>query len=76
MNTDTLHAHNAALTVDEAISELGTDSKGKPRIGRSAFYAAIRRREVPHLRLGKRIIIPRAAFLRWLEGAAAGVVTK
>jgi excisionase family DNA binding protein len=56
------------MTADEAHALLG----GNAVINRSSFYAAINRNEVPHLRLGKRILIPRVAFMRWLE--SAGVV--
>ncbi len=55
---------NASFTVDEAHTILGKD-----KISRGAFYAAINRREVPHIRLGSRILIPRNAFFRWLESA-------
>jgi excisionase family DNA binding protein len=55
---------DATLTVDEAHRIIG---KGK--ISRGGFYAAINRREIPHLRLGHRILIPRHAFLKWLESA-------
>lgn len=40
-----------------------------PFIGRNSFYAAIRRGEVPHIRLGRKILIPRSAMERWLENA-------
>jgi excisionase family DNA binding protein len=53
-----------ALTAEQALALLGGV------ISRSSFYNAIRRGEVPHRRLGKRIIIPRHAFLRWLEAEA------
>jgi len=55
----------AAMTAEQALALLGGV------ISRASFYAAIRRGEVPHRRLGKRIIIPRHAFLRWLEAAQA-----
>lgn len=51
------------LTVDEAAAELG--------IGRSLAYEAVRRGEIPHIKLGKRIVIPRDAFERMLQGGAA-----
>lgn len=57
-------SQSAALTASEAHALLG-----KKTISRAGFYAAIRRGEVPHLRLGKRIVIPRRSFLRWLESA-------
>ena len=53
----------AALTPDQALAVLGKV------ISRASFYNAINRGEVPHRRLGKRIIIPRHAFMRWLESA-------
>ena len=55
---------DATLTVDEAHRIIGKD-----KISRGGFYAAINRREIPHLRLGHRILIPRHAFLKWLEAA-------
>jgi predicted DNA-binding transcriptional regulator AlpA len=54
---------SAGLTPDQALGLLGKV------ISRAAFYNAINRGEVPHRRLGKRIIIPRHAFLEWLESA-------
>jgi excisionase family DNA binding protein len=51
------------ITVDEAHGIIG-----KTKISRGAFYAAINRKEVPHLRLGGRILIPRHAFMKWLNG--------
>jgi hypothetical protein len=36
-------------------------------ISRAGFYAAIARGEIPHKRIGKRIIIPRHKFLAWLD---------
>lgn len=59
---DAIERESAALTPDQALALLG-----KRVISRASFYAAINRGEVPHRRLGKRIIIPRHAFLRWLE---------
>ena len=56
-------AQPAALTPDQALLMLGKV------ISRASFYNAINRGEVPHRRLGKRIIIPRHAFEKWLESA-------
>ena len=50
--------HRLTLTVDQAAELLG--------ISRSATYEAIRRDEVPHLRFGRRIVVPRAALIRML----------
>ena len=55
---DQMDTQNATLTVDEAHRIIGKD-----KISRGGFYAAINRREVPHIRLGHRILIPRHAFL-------------
>jgi excisionase family DNA binding protein len=52
---------DATLTVDEAHALIG-----KKKISRGGLYAAINRKEVPHLRLGHRILIPRHAFMVWL----------
>lgn len=57
-------AEPATLTVKEGHALLGRD-----KISRGAFYAALKRKEIPHLRLGKRILIPRHAFMRWLDAA-------
>lgn len=51
-----------AMKPDEALRLLG------PAISRGTFYAAIKAGRVPHVRLGKRILIPRARFLAWLNG--------
>jgi len=56
----------ASLTPDQAHALLG----GTDVISRATFYDAIKRGQIPHLRLGaRRILIPRVAFQRWLESA-------
>ena len=40
-------------------------------IGRTLLYDAIRRGDVPHLRLGRRILIPADALDRLVESQAA-----
>ena len=50
------------LTVPEAAKALG--------IGRNAGYEAARRGEIPTIRIGKRIVVPRAAFEQMLQGRA------
>ena len=49
------------LTVAEAARLLG--------IGRNTAYEAIRRRQIPSVRIGKRILVPLAALERMLERA-------
>jgi excisionase family DNA binding protein len=46
---------------------------GLKRIGRATIYHAIRRGELPSVRLGKRILIPRSAFAAWLS--SCGIVS-
>ena len=49
----------AAMSVEEFADYVG--------IGRYTAYKAVRDGHVPFIRLGKRIVIPRAALDRWLE---------
>jgi excisionase family DNA binding protein len=57
--------NRAALTADEGHEFVG----GKRVISRASWYAALKRNEIPNIRLGKRILIPRQALLKWLESA-------
>jgi excisionase family DNA binding protein len=55
-----------ALTVPEAARRLG--------VGRNTLYNAVKRKEVPHIRIGRRVLIPTSAladFLRTSSQAAA-----
>lgn len=45
-----------SLSPDEARREFF------PQIGRAAFYEALRRGDIPHLRVGRKIVIPRNAL--------------
>ena len=38
------------------------------RLSRNSMYAAIARQEVPHLKIGRRILIPRKALERLMDG--------
>lgn len=49
------------LTVEEAAEQLG--------ISRALAYEAVRRREIPSVKIGRRILIPKAALHRMLESA-------
>lgn len=42
------------------------------RIGRGTVYEQIRSGRIAHLRLGRRILVPRAALLKMLEEASDG----
>jgi excisionase family DNA binding protein len=50
-----------AITVDEAAKLLG--------VGRNVTYEAVRTGQIPSIRIGRRIIIPRAALLNMLKKA-------
>ena len=49
--------HSATLRVDEAHAIVGRD-----KISRNAFYAAVRRGDIPSFRWGRRLLIPRKKF--------------
>jgi excisionase family DNA binding protein len=55
-------ARRETLTVEEAGRILG--------LGRAAAYAAVRRGEIPSLRFGRRVLVPRQALDRMLAGAS------
>lgn len=50
------------LTVEEARKRL--------RLGRNAIYDALARKEIPSIRIGRRILVPRLALERMLSGEA------
>jgi excisionase family DNA binding protein len=54
---------SVTLTVDEAHALIGK------KVSRGSFYAAVNRGEIPSIRLGRRILIPRHAWKRYLETA-------
>ncbi|MQF69591.1 helix-turn-helix domain-containing protein [SAR202 cluster bacterium AD-804-J14_MRT_500m] len=51
--------HRLVLTVDEVAESLG--------VGRNTAYEAVHRGEIPALRIGRRILVPRAALERLLK---------
>jgi len=52
------------LSVKEAAEILG--------IGSSKMYELVRNNQVPNIKLGKRVVLPKAKFLTWVENAAVG----
>ena len=48
------------LTVEEVAATLG--------ISRAFAYEAVRRGEIPSIRIGRRVLVPRAALERLLDG--------
>ena len=61
-------ARRDVVTADEAAAILG--------VSRWSLYAAANRHEVPHRRLGRRMLFSRRALLLWLEGASPRGVGK
>jgi len=59
----TVDDNHSILTVQEASRIL--------RLSRGATYEAIRRGQVPSIRVGRRILVPRAALERLLDKADA-----
>ena len=59
-------SQSAFLTPDE-----GHDAVGKDKISRRSWYNALKRGEIPNVRLGRRILIPRQAFNDWMEQRGA-----
>lgn len=59
----------AFLKADEAHAIIGKD-----KISRRSFYNALEREDIPSVRIGRRILIPRHAFANWLKqrGAVSG----
>ena len=51
------------LTVEEAAVLL--------RLSRGTAYEAVKRGDIPTLRIGRRLLVPRAALLRLLDAAGA-----
>jgi excisionase family DNA binding protein len=39
-------------------------------ISRWSLYAAVNRHELPHRRIGRRLLFSRHALMRWLQGAS------
>jgi excisionase family DNA binding protein len=53
------HLQRLTVTVDEAAKLLG--------LSRNATYDAVARKQIPSIRLGKRLLVPKAALDRLLE---------
>ncbi len=58
----TMNAAREVLNVDDVAELLG--------IGRNSVYDAANRGQIPHRRIGRRLIFSRAAVLEWLAGKA------
>lgn len=63
MNEDNAGTKRLTVTVPEAGEMLG--------LSRNLAYEAVGRGEIPSIRIGKRLVVPRAALDRMLKGGAA-----
>ena len=61
MNTSTTDAGRLNYSVPELARRLD--------LGTESVYEAIKRNEIPHLRIGRRIILPKSAIDEWLKSA-------
>jgi excisionase family DNA binding protein len=66
---DTRHknAQHRTCAIYESVEELAREIG----ISRQSAYAALRNNTIPHIRLGKRYILPKAAIAEWLRNPAA-----
>lgn len=55
-----MEAERLTLTVEEAAGLLG--------ISRNLAYELVARKELPSVRLGRRLVVPRQALVRLLDG--------
>ena len=62
-NLENTHPERRVVTVNEAAAML--------RISRGAAYEAAKRKEIPTIRIGRRLLVPLAALERMLTGNAA-----
>lgn len=62
----TTAAGRLTLTVEEAAGILG--------ISRAFAYEAVRRGEIPSIRIGRRVLVPRVALDRLVNGSGAGAI--
>jgi excisionase family DNA binding protein len=66
------HSHSAdGASTYRSVAELADDIGLSERSTRSA----LRRGEIPHIRLGRRFILPKAAIAAWLRSAGASTKT-
>jgi excisionase family DNA binding protein len=65
-NRDELQ-EKAVLTVREVIELLGG------ALSRGSVYKALQKNEIPHRKIGKRILVRRDTLLQWLSGDATEV---
>jgi excisionase family DNA binding protein len=61
LQMEVLDTMPATITIDEAAAVLG--------VSRNSAYSAVARGEIPAIRIGRRLLVPKAALERLLESA-------
>lgn len=64
------HAGDGATTVDSNFLLTVPEAARLLRISRNLAYELIRQNALPHVRLGRRILIPRRGLESWIEREA------
>ncbi len=64
------HAGNSAMPVDSSFLLTVPEAARLLRISRNLAYELIRQNALPHVRLGRRILIPRRGLESWIEREA------
>jgi excisionase family DNA binding protein len=73
--TDSEHASHHEITADVERRTYSVEEAGRILgIGRNSAYEAVREGTIPALRIGKRIVIPKAALDRMLAGEGSDAV--
>ena len=60
LDADLRASNRATLTMAEAASLLGVDAR--------TVSGAVRAGDIPAVRVGRRVLLPRARFFEWLDG--------
>lgn len=68
MNAPT-QSHSPAVQVEESLTVSVETAARMLGLSRSGAFDAIRRGDIPHVRIGRRILVPRAKLLEMLNAA-------
>jgi excisionase family DNA binding protein len=61
------------MTIDDLPDVLTVDETAKfLRISRGLAFAGVRRGDIPAVRVGRRLLVPRNRLLTWLDGRDDG----
>jgi len=66
-----------AINCNEPLVLTPNEARKLIRCSRGKIYSLIKEERIPHIHLGRKIIIPRESFLRWVDsGGGNGVIPK